>query len=565
MDMRPKRSGVDLLRPVAFVSVLALSWACGSTSATNACAATCGGCCDAQGSCLTSSAEHCGQHGEACLACGSDQRCAEGICASASTPGSGSPVADSGPDSGPVDGDAGLDYGTADGDAGLDSGNADGDAGLDAGTPGSDAGTVDAGSPHAPVILSLDVNSPFVTLGGTVVVSALVTDPDGLSDLVGGRLLDDASDQFVGAFTLTGGGSYTLNLTWPAAPSPVLNTAAGGLPMTYRAEFTDNEGHVASATVKLQVRCADAAQAICKNLCVDLQTSGTNCGSCGTVISSPRICRAGQPACPATTDGFCGGACVNLQTDSANCGGCGQKVSAPQICRDGKPACPTATDTFCNGACVNEQTDPNNCGGCGVVVTPPRTCLDGAPGCASSRIYCPASNVCTDLGKDNSNCGACGTVVPPPRVCSGGLPSCQGLTYCSSTNVCVNTDTNAKNCGACDHPLVPPQNVCRGGVPTCDNTPTNCGGCGNVCPVAAGASSLVCQTGQCFYTFQQTVTASTTNCGTICYSLGTTAVCKGGLLTHNGFISNWDCSTVPYGNGASLGDTLECSCRGQVF
>lgn len=66
----------------------------------------------------------------------------------------------------------------------------------------------DAGS-SAPVFLSFGTDVTSLTEGGTVTFTAVLTDPDGLMDLVGGTLLDAAGVARYGAFMASGGtGSY---------------------------------------------------------------------------------------------------------------------------------------------------------------------------------------------------------------------------------------------------------------------------------------------------------------------------------------------------------------------
>lgn len=112
--------------------------------------------------------------------------------------------------------------------------------------------------------------------------------------------------------------------------------------------------------------CSTSAPTNCAGTCVDLQTSNSNCGGCGTVCSTTggKSCRAGLCECPAgMTD--CNGTCVSLTTSSTNCGACGNACAAGRTCQASVCGCPAGT-LECAGACANVQTDKANCGACGV-------------------------------------------------------------------------------------------------------------------------------------------------------------------------------------------------------
>ena len=75
-------------------------------------------------------------------------------------------------------------------------------------------GQCEAVSEHAPRILSFTTNVGAITRGQSVTFSAIVTDPDGLADIVGGTL-EGSSGQVYGTFSASGGaGAYSMPLSW---------------------------------------------------------------------------------------------------------------------------------------------------------------------------------------------------------------------------------------------------------------------------------------------------------------------------------------------------------------
>src|SRR5262245_32614596 len=81
----------------------------------------------------------------------------------------------------------------------------------------------------APRILSLSSNLQIMHPADTLIVTAVVTDPDGIDDVIGGQLRD-ASGATYGAFqTSAAEGAYGMSLTWAAlnAVAPI-DFPAGG-------------------------------------------------------------------------------------------------------------------------------------------------------------------------------------------------------------------------------------------------------------------------------------------------------------------------------------------------
>jgi hypothetical protein len=164
--------------------------------------------------------------------------------------------------------------GATDGGSGGTSGS--GGASATGGT-GADAGT-DAG---VPIILSLATNVTTLYPSTTLIVTAVVTHPQGINQIIGGTL-DDPSGASYGAFIVsTTSGSYSITLTWNAIQQvQATTTGAGGGPRMFVVTFYDQSGHSTSKSFSIQLACPTTTDAICAGSCTSLQTLG-NCGACG--------------------------------------------------------------------------------------------------------------------------------------------------------------------------------------------------------------------------------------------------------------------------------------------
>lgn len=155
--------------------------------------------------------------------------------------------------------------------------------------------TVQEGGP--PVIVVLDTNTDIMEEEDTLVFSAVVTDPDGIDDVIGGTLRDPQGGTYGSFMTSASEGSYSLTLRWDEIRlvrgfvAPVTGTSR-----TFLAEFYDQAGHRQQATVDVVLRCGGGNRAACADgICTDLDTDQKNCGACGHV--SLGTCRDGLPKC----------------------------------------------------------------------------------------------------------------------------------------------------------------------------------------------------------------------------------------------------------------------------
>ncbi|NOY92337.1 MAG: hypothetical protein GXP55_14170 [Deltaproteobacteria bacterium] len=137
------------------------------------------------------------------------------------------------------------------------------------------------------------MSSTSLSPDAPVTITAVVTDPDGIEDLIGGELFDVASGAVYGSFmTAAGEGAYSLVVTWDQADAMTTIDAPGaGASRDLRARFFDTAGNTAEQDIALLLRCQDDGSvsacggrcdgtARCGSSCVDTTSNDNNCGAC---------------------------------------------------------------------------------------------------------------------------------------------------------------------------------------------------------------------------------------------------------------------------------------------
>jgi hypothetical protein len=149
-----------------------------------------------------------------------------------------------------------------------------------------------------PIFLSLAANTMLLKPKDSLVITAVLTDPDGIDDLIGGSITDPDTGGSYGAFaTAAAEGSYSISLGWDAinAVRPI-DAMPGGSPRVFRSEFFDVAGNKATRDISITFAC-DAGD-----------------------VSPAFFCQTflGEPCTPT----LCGGVCTEVRLDPNNCGTC---------------------------------------------------------------------------------------------------------------------------------------------------------------------------------------------------------------------------------------------------
>jgi hypothetical protein len=133
---------------------------------------------------------------------------------------------------------------------------------------------------------------------GTLVFSAVVTDPDGIGDLIGGDLADGDGGVYGAFATAAGEGAYSLSLSWSQINAVrAINAEVSGSLRTFSATFFDQAGHSVIGDVAVTLDCEQDSHAVCDGTCRDISQDYTNCGACG------HLCSEWEGAASALMDG----------------------------------------------------------------------------------------------------------------------------------------------------------------------------------------------------------------------------------------------------------------------
>lgn len=175
------------------------------------------------------------------------------------------------------DGSAG-DGSAGDGSAGNGSA---GDSGATTGGE-TDAGEASGGANGPPVFLALDV-APLLLLGaGSIHVVAVVTDPDGISDVIGGTVASPSGAVYGALLSSADEGAYEIELTWNDlnAVSEINIDPDDIEARELEVTVFDQSGASVSGLVTVDLRSAAAGYAVCAGASVSLAWD-THCSECG--------------------------------------------------------------------------------------------------------------------------------------------------------------------------------------------------------------------------------------------------------------------------------------------
>lgn len=294
-----------------------------------------------------------------------------------------------------------------------------------------------------PEILSLTSNRAILDERSSATISAVVTDPDGVADVIGGVLLDPVSGGTYGSFNATGSGTFDITVSWNSLSPARTIEFEGGVSRVVRARFFDQSGNETFDDVTLRLECSDSNVA-CNDQCGATRCNGTclsedqldtvdNCGGCGIVCDASAVCEndgtgfacsggtvVGEPYSGSREAGVvCGIAgtcpdacCVSDFSGASTCeatGTCliaGADCDGPEDCGGGQECCFQST----TAACVDTGTCRANGGS--------EVCVNSGD-CVFGEVCCPAGLVAF-FGGDAGNCvvddgsGGCAAPAPTP-------------------------------------------------------------------------------------------------------------------------------------------------------
>jgi hypothetical protein len=171
----------------------------------------------------------------------------------------------------------------------------------DDGSTGSGGGSSGAGAnmtvPGGPDVIGLVATPASMTEGDTVTITATVTDPDGLEDLVGGMLQNSDGGAVYGPFTQLSGGTFSIALSWTQLNQVEPIHFDTELLRTLRAEFTDTTQKIGAGTVDVTLSCGGGCSSA-----VNGQCGGPACDCvCSDLYDCGLEMSAGMQLCPGFT------------------------------------------------------------------------------------------------------------------------------------------------------------------------------------------------------------------------------------------------------------------------
>ena len=178
----------------------------------------------------------------------------------------------------------------------------------------------------------------------------------------------------------------------------------------------------------------------------DLQTDGSNCGSCGNVCAQGKACVNGgcvQGSCSGATPDLCvvngNNVCKNINgSDASHCGACNYSCSAHPLAHATSNSCSagqclyTCSSGYANAGngntadkihCIKIDSDPNNCGAANHRCDPMEVCAVGV--CQPRPVFSPMIDI-------NAQGGTC---IDTRRICNTKYSSIHciaGDEYCFS-------------------------------------------------------------------------------------------------------------------------------------
>jgi hypothetical protein len=228
--------------------------------------------------------------------------------------------------------------------------------------------------PEAPRILNISSNVTSITENGVIRISVIVTDPQGIENVIGGNLFDPQNNATYGSFaTSAAEGAYEIDVSWSEINTVRTISFITDAQRTLRARFFDVEGNESFGDVTVDLGCD--GEPACQGRCAALDCGGTcetnlnggfgaSCGACGEVCDTG-ACSGGTPvlgygatcSCeelPGVVE-QCSGGCTSVSGGAAGCGACGKMCPAGDSCVQSNVgfgcACTSTSDCLATELC----------------------------------------------------------------------------------------------------------------------------------------------------------------------------------------------------------------------
>lgn len=161
-----------------------------------------------------------------------------------------------------------------------------------AGSEGKDADEGGASSAR-PSVISFSIDTLTLTEGESATISAIVSDPQGIDDLIGGELLSESGLVLATFSSSADEGAYTAEVGWDDIVGADHVTSGMGSQgrATLTGKFYDQDGNFSTADADLSLSCRGADEGICDGGCIPMDEDASNCGGCGNTCGDE--CRSG--------------------------------------------------------------------------------------------------------------------------------------------------------------------------------------------------------------------------------------------------------------------------------
>ena len=194
-------------------------------------------------------------------------------------------------------------------------------------------------------------------------LSAIVTDPQGVDDVIGGTLESPTGALYASFATSASEGSYGANLDWNSIHQ--VDTIEFRVDLERdcpRRKFFDQAANATSRILTIRLECSDAEMSACDASCIDLQNSLDHCGACQRGCSEDGSCTGGECRCSSDEACLTGTICRN-------------EICVPG-CRNDMEC---ETNAFCDdGTCQLGCRDDTTCSPISSVTLAPATVAVGA-------------------------------------------------------------------------------------------------------------------------------------------------------------------------------------------